>query len=64
MLGRDRGKRGKRNKDTEQVVFYPVSPFGGSHPKQGCGRVACEDLEKKKKSVKEVVAHVCSGNGE
>ncbi len=48
MLGRDRGKRGEKNKDTEQVVFYLVLPFGGSHPKQGCGRVACEDLEKKK----------------
>ena len=48
MLGRDRGWRLDKNKDTEQVVFYLVSPFCGSHPKQGCGRVACEDLEIKK----------------
>ncbi len=48
MLGRDRGYRGDRNKDTEQVDFYLLLPFYGSHPKQGCGRVLCKDLEIKK----------------
>ena len=48
MLGRDRGKRGERNKGTKHVVLYLLGPFSGLHPKQGCRRVACKDLQTKK----------------
>ena len=47
MLGMHRGQMGEMKKWTGQVVLYLVFAFGGSHPKQGCGRVACKDLHKK-----------------
>jgi hypothetical protein len=48
MVGRDRDQRWERNKGSKHVVLYLLGPLCGSHPKQGCGRVECEDLEKKK----------------
>jgi hypothetical protein len=52
MLGRDRGQRGERKKGTKHVVLNLLWPFCGLHPKLGCYRVACKDLEKDKEREK------------